>query len=186
MQSWYDDEPMFRRHRTRFETPGHVRFLTFSCYRRLALFQNDAIKTAFAEHLERCRASGAFSLFGCVIMPEYIHLLMRPNLPDHPVSAILRRLKEPFARQVIRRWRELEAPVLPRIVDSRGRVRFWQRGGGYDRNIVSEDEYFEKLEYMHMNPITRGLVNGAVVWPWSSARWYGGDGRGIVQIDNGP
>ena len=37
------------------------------------------------------------------------------------------------------------------------RYRFWQRGGGYDRNIYSDAEVWEKIDYIHANPIARGL-----------------------------
>jgi hypothetical protein len=28
------------------------------------------------------------------------------------------------------------------------------------------------IEYIHMNPVRRGLVKRAVDWKWSSASWY--------------
>ena len=39
-------------------------------------------------------------------------------------------------------------------------------------NIFSEKKLSEKLDYMHLNPVRRGLVIRAVDWKWSSARWY--------------
>jgi hypothetical protein len=30
----------------------------------------------------------------------------------------------------------------------------------------------EKLHYMYMNPVKRGLVAEAKLWPWSSYRFY--------------
>lgn len=152
---------MGSRHWTRYEVAGHIRCLTFSCFHRLTLFSNDAIKDVFAGQLERTRASGCFELFGWVLMPEHVHLLIRPCLPEFPVNRSLRVLKEPVARRVLTRWRELDAPILARLHDKGGRTHFWQCGGGYDRNIVSENEYLEKLEYMHSNPVTRQLVSRA-------------------------
>ena len=43
---------------------------------------------------------------------------------------------------------------------------------GYDRNIFTEGELHEKLDYCHKNPITRGLVGYAADWKWSSYRFY--------------
>ncbi len=86
--------------------------------------------------------------------------------------------------QILDRWRTLEAPILPRLLDSNGHSHFWQRGGGYDRNIVTESELFEKVEYIHQNPVRRGLVKRSTDWPWSSARWYAGDRSGPVTIDS--
>ena len=67
------------------------------------------------------------------------------------------------------RWRELRAPILARITDAQGRLRFWQRGGGYDRLVYVDGEFPEKLGYIHTNPVRRGLVTRPELWRWSSA-----------------
>ena len=90
------------------------------------------------------------------------------------MRAILTELKGGFARLVIGRWKELDAPVLHRIRQPNGRFRFWQMGGGYDRNVRDEAELFEKIGYIHNNPVQRGLVGSPLDWRWSSARWYAG------------
>jgi hypothetical protein len=35
-----------------------------------------------------------------------------------------------------------------------------------------EKKELEKLDYMHNNPVTRGLVSSPGDWPWSSWRFY--------------
>ncbi len=72
-------------------------------------------------------------------------------------------------------WQSLDVPILRRIQDTQGAYHFWQQGGGYDRNLFSEDEYGEKLTYMHDNAVRRGLVSRAADWRWSSAEWYDGE-----------
>jgi putative transposase len=167
----------------RIEHPNHARFLTFSCYRRLPLFNNDAIKDAFVRHLAETRAKTGFHLLAWVVMPEHVHLLIWPRLPEFPVSVVCWRLKREFARRVVARWRDLSAPVLGVIQASDGRPRFWQRGGGYDRNIVDGPELAEKIRYINENPVRRGLVERATAWRWSSARWYAGERSGALMID---
>src|SRR5262249_48785979 len=54
------------------------------------------------------------------------------------------------------------------------RHRFWQPGGGYDRNITSAAALRAVIDYIHANPVRRGLVARAEDWEWSSARWYAG------------
>jgi len=167
----------------RIENPGHARYLTISCRHRLPLFQNDAIKNAFTQNLDATRTRCEFHLLAWVVMPEHVHLLLWPKLPEHPVSDITSRLKRSFGRKVVTRWREINAPILIKITDADGRTCFWQPGGGYDRNVTSEDELREKIDYIHANPVRRGLAEQPTDYPWSSARWYAGDRESTIPID---
>ncbi|MGP1308636.1 MAG: REP-associated tyrosine transposase [Phycisphaerales bacterium] len=158
-----------RRHLRRFEHPNHARFLTFSCFKRLPLFQNDSIKDVFVERLMRVSEQNNAELHAWVVMPNHVHLLLRPNLATTTVPQFLSRLKRPFAQTVLSRWQHLDAPVLDRLIDSRGQRRFWQRGGGYDRNIFSNEELIEKIEYIENNPVRAGLARTPSAYMWSSA-----------------
>ncbi|HEX2280572.1 MAG TPA: hypothetical protein VHG52_02295, partial [Thermomicrobiales bacterium] len=50
--------------------------------------------------------------------------------------------------------------------------RFWQEGPGYDRNLSTEQAVLVAIEYIHLNPVRRGLCQRAIDWRWSSARQY--------------
>jgi putative transposase len=41
----------------------------------------------------------------------------------------------------------------------------------------------EKLEYMHANPVIRGLVKHPKDWAWSSWGFYKNGESGLVKID---
>ena len=169
------------RKRLRRHEDSSARFITFSTYRRLQLFSSNPIRDRFVTALADARDRYGFELFAWVLMPEHVHLLLRAT--ESPLAPMLAGLKSGFAKSVLTRWRELDAPILDRIADSGGRHRFWQRGGGYDRNIRDEDEFREKVGYIHANPVRRGLVDRPIDWQWSSARWYAGDVSGPVDID---
>jgi REP element-mobilizing transposase RayT len=48
------------------------------------------------------------------------------------------------------------------------------KGRFFDRVLRTVKEYTETVEYIHLNPVRRGLVRraGAEDWAWSSAREY--------------
>ena len=50
--------------------------------------------------------------------------------------------------------------------------RFWQEGPGFDRNIFSPEALEASIDYIHNNPVKRGLCQKAADWKWSSARYY--------------
>src|SRR5262249_27667864 len=63
---------------------------------------------------------------------------------------------------------------LVRLTVRRVRYRFWQPGGGYNRKITRSSTLRGMIEYLHGNPLRRGLVAKAEDWEWSTARWYAG------------
>ena len=92
------------------------------------------------------------------------------------MAAILKGIKQSVARRAMLTLRAESPECLARFAVARsdGRIehRFWQRGGGYDRNIVELDTVLAVIGYIHNNPVRRSLVTCPTDWLWSSARWY--------------
>ena len=59
---------------------------------------------------------------------------------------------------------------------------FWQKRY-YDFNIRSYEQFFEKLDYIHHNPVKRGLCQLPCDWEWSSCRHYATGCVGRVEIE---
>jgi putative transposase len=58
----------------------------------------------------------------------------------------------------------------------------WQRRF-YDFNVWSYKKKLEKLNYMHSNPVKRGLVKEPKDWLWSSYGFYEGRDDGLLKMD---
>ena len=56
--------------------------------------------------------------------------------------------------------------------------RFWQRGGGHDRNLFTPEAVRAGIDYVHLNPVRRGLCERPADWRWSSAADYAARDRG--------
>jgi hypothetical protein len=56
-------------------------------------------------------------------------------------------------------------------------------GTVFDFNVYSLGKKKEKLNYMHANPVIRGLVKDPKDWPWSSWSFYRGGEAGLIRID---
>ncbi|SPF37561.1 conserved hypothetical protein [Syntrophobacter sp. SbD1] len=69
----------------------------------------------------------------------------------------------------MKRFLEEHLPAYVAGIDLKERI--WQ-ARFYDFNVFSVDKAREKLEYMHNNPVRKGLVENAVEWCYGSARWY--------------
>ena len=166
--------------------PTKRRYLTCSCFHRQPFLSSRHGPEWLAEAIETTRQNHPFQLWAYVFMPEHFHMLILPD-PGVKVSAILRDLKPRVTNEVLRWVRRNKPSFLSRMADCRrnGKTfhRFWQRGGGYDRNTWTLDELYEKIEYIHANPVRRGLVEHPRDWHWSSWRAWHEDADGPIRID---
>ena len=62
--------------------------------------------------------------------------------------------------------------------------RFWQPGGGYDRNIKDEATLKKMIEYIHNNPVRKAFVEDSTKWKWSSASFYIHEKAGPCKVVN--
>jgi putative transposase len=63
------------------------------------------------------------------------------------------------------------------------RTQFWQTRY-YDFNVFTQPKFVEKLQYIHRNPVERGLVEKPEDWPWSSfLHWQTGQ-PGRIEIES--
>ena len=159
---------------------GDLHFITFSCYRRLPLLKTARARDIFVQELARVRAETGFRLLGYVVMPEHVHLLMSEPKIGTPSEA-MQKLKQ----RVSRRMRGGVAPeqARSRREESGEPLRsFWQ-ARFYDFSVYSKGKRREKLNYMHANPVIRGLVKHPKDWPWGSWSFYFGGEPILVQMD---
>jgi len=167
----------------RYYGNGHLHFITFSCYRRLPLLKTARAWDIFVKELGKVRDEMGFHLFGYVVMPEHVHLLMSEPKQGTP-STVLQKLKLRVARKLRKRGRpacvgQMRLPFGETGMPLRA---FWQ-ARFYDFNVYSKGKKTEKLNYMHANPVIRGLVKHPRDWASSSWGFYYGGALGLVAID---
>ena len=167
----------------RFQQSGHSHFVTFSCYRRQPNFVSPAVYDLFPRCLEDMRRRFGMRIYGYVVMPEHVHLLL--SEPDQGTLAdAIHYLKLSFAKRL--RSLRTGAPGSPLRWANLGSEKlgsFWQKRY-YDRNVRDAPEFSVKLRYLHRNPVKRGLVKEPGDWKWSSFRHYAFREVGVVEIES--
>ena len=156
------------------QRPGHAHSVTFSCFQRRPFLSkertrewtldtiNQALREAWLSfvglrgHAGAC-ASAALADSGGVF-----------DQPNSFVSEVTR-----FQARAAVRARTSYRTFLRHMEDRQpnGTVhyRFWQRGGGYDRNVTEPATIWAEIDYIHANPVRRGLCQRATDRIWSSA-----------------
>ena len=149
----------------RFHESRQLHFLTFSCFHRRPNFPTPNSRTTFESSLERVRQDYGLRVYGYVVMPEHVHLLVSEPERD-TLARALQSLKQSVARR-----------LALRAADP-----FWQ-ARYYDFNVWSEMKFVEKL-HTSPDPVKRGLVAQPEDWAWSSFRHYLTGETSAVEIES--
>lgn len=156
----------------------------------MTLLTNDVWRRFLAESLDRAVNGQPSRLIAYVFMPEHVHILIQPTVPDFRIELFLKALKAPFSRRIRKQLEDVRSPLLKRLtVRERpgvDRFRFWQEGGGYDRNLRSVKTVEFAIAYIHENPVRLDLCPRSTDWRWSSARHHYGDEQGVLRVIEPP
>lgn len=176
-----------RKTRRAINEPGHAHFVTFSCFRRWPLLNRDRSRQWMIDAFADTRRKQNLLIWAYVIMPEHVHALLLPQSDDYEMRRVLASLKVSVSKRARDFLRETRNAVwLRKLTVTHGHrtvFRFWQAGGGYDENLWNERPIREVIDYIHANPVRRGLVERPTDWYWSSARYHAGLDTGPLQVD---
>jgi putative transposase len=145
----------------RYQQTGDLHHITVSCFRHHRILGTPESRDTFLAILERTRELYAMHIFGYVVMPTHVHLLV-----DEPAKAPLS-----LAMQILKQ----------RFSKTRTEEYIWEPRY-YDVNIRTDEKRIEKLKYIHRNPGKDGLVAEPDQWRWSSFRSYAYLEKGPVTI----
>ncbi|HEV2576551.1 MAG TPA: transposase [Acidobacteriaceae bacterium] len=134
----------------RYHDTGDLHAINVNCFRKRPIFGTPEPRDTFLRILEETRRKYQFHVIGYVVMPTHVHILV-----SEPQNALLS-LAMQVLKQRFSRTRVLEKDV-------------WEQRY-YDFNVFSSHKLAEKLDYIHMNPVTAGLVRAPADWQWSSYR----------------
>jgi len=129
---------------------------------QLAPIERDAV----IKQIGRQRSSDDFLLFGYVVMPSHLHLLLMPS--GLGLASSMHRLKR-FTAQHVNSYRGKQGAL-------------WQPRY-FDFVLRRVADFWDKLDYIHNNPVEAGLTSAPSGWSWSSAAHYFKSGQPPVLVD---
>jgi putative transposase len=149
----------------RFQQTGNFHFVTFSCVRRAPLLRTSESRDIVLQVLESVRKKWEWRIFAYAVMPEHLHLLV-----DEPERYDLANCMQVFKQMTSRRLKPPETK------------HFWLTRY-HDRNVADAKKRIDMINYIHNNPVKRGLVKRPEDWKWSSYRVYALGEEGIVKAE---
>jgi putative transposase len=99
-------------------------------------------------------------------MPEHVHLLVFPVVDEPRIDKYLARVKQPLSKMVKSQLEAANSPLLKKLTirerPGKSCFRFWKEGPGFDRNLFTLKAITASIDYIHCNPVDRGMCKQAV------------------------
>ena len=174
-------------HRFKVCTEGpYPHFITVAVVRWFPVFISGDYFQIVLDSLEYLRRERGLAIHAYVIMPTHFHAVVTALGND--LSAIMRDFKKFTAGQIFAQAtadnNRLLTWFLERAAqgDERSRFKVWQ-DEFHPEVIYSQAFCQQKVDYLHDNPVRKGLAQMPSQWYQSSAGVWYGDGTSPIEID---
>ena len=165
--------------------PDRAYFVTSTIVAWLPVFTTAARCDILVEAFEHGRAHKGLRISAWVILDNHFHaILAAPDLPRAMAD-----VKRHTARRIVG---QLEAERCDWLLE---RLRFyraahktesehqvWQEGF-HPQALLDDGMMVQKRDYLHNNPVKRGLLARAEDWRYSSAHEWGEGSRPVLRCD---
>jgi len=176
-------------HHTDFD-PQHLYFVTTTVVERRHLLALPFLPRVIVDSLHFMRREQWIKIYAYVIMPNHVHLILN-YMESHGPSQVMRDFKKFTSKEIVRELQRRNERELLRQLEAaasstkKQTYKVWDEGY-FDKSIYSEAFLFQKIEYIHNNPLQPhwGLAASAGEYPYSSARNYLLGDDSVLEIDH--
>ena len=147
-------------------------YLTVTCLEWLPILEDDYFKGIITDSLYFLSENKRASIYAFVIMSNHLHLIWQ-ILGNHRRDAVQRDFLKFTAQQILRVLKSESLPILNNVlVNAKDRkYQIWERNP-LSVPIWSDKVLWQKLEYIHYNPVRAGLCKYPEDYKYSSASFY--------------
>jgi putative transposase len=154
--------------------PGALHFVTGNFIDRIPGLTESSCCKAFLGELQTLLQQWPAKLIAYVLIPDHFHLILNPK--DGRIIEFLRDLKSKSAKAIVKTTRPFQFPLT-----EEGH-QVWQESFK-GQPLWSEWMAWQKIHYIHANPVKAKLVKSARDYHWSSFRSFYSQGDCPLAID---
>lgn len=157
-----------------------VYFITMTVVEWIDIFTRKEQKLLIVDSLKYCQQNKGLEIYGWCLMPGHLHLICRAT-GNEGISAFLRDFKKYTSNAIVKNI--MEEPesrrewILDKFKDTCSHLKrnqeykVWQ-DSNHAKIIYTNNFFYEKLNYIHNNPVEDLLVQNPEEYMFSSARNY--------------
>jgi len=164
----------------KIRNPMAIHFITFAVVAWVDVFTREKYRDIVLESIKYCQDKKGLMLHCWCIMSNHLHLITSAKNQD--LSDVLRDFKKFTSKQIIaaidsnfhESRREWMLEIFRREGEKNSRNRnyqFW-RQDNQPQELYSAAFIFQKLNYIHNNPVEAGIVERPEHYLYSSAKDY--------------
>jgi putative transposase len=148
--------------------PGALHFVSGNFLGRIPIFKQEECCESFIETLGTLLSEWPCKLIAYVLMPDHIHLIVNPR--DGRIKEFTGALKSLSAKDITKTARGINFNLA-----SEGSLQVWQESFKATP-LWSAWMIWQKINYIHANPVKAKLASSARDYRWSSFQaFYAGD-----------
>ena len=168
-----------------FHDPTHLYFITASIVEWKPLFITPEYASIPLNSFAWMQEQKRILLFAFVIMPTHLHAVIKPE--NVPIGDILQQFGSFTSHEILKKLRENHQKELLEIFHQERRDKRHQHSIWQDiqaKNIYSMDFLWQKIEYIHQNPIAKDwkLMEDRADYVYSSAGYYDYERKPVIPI----
>ena len=165
-------------------------FLTMTVVEWIDLFTRVIQKQLIIDSLKYCQENKGLNIFGWCLMPSHLHLIANTNIP-FDLDNVVRDFKRHTSKHAIfliqnepesrREWLLDKFAHAGKIHPKNKNYKVW-RDKNHAIELFTEKVTWQKLKYIHRNPVIDKIVYNEQDYLFSSARNYYGLPN-VLEID---
>lgn len=170
------------------ENENKIHFLTFTTIEWIDIFTKQEYFYLLLISLKYCQKELGLLVYGYVFMTNHLHFLWQAR-NDFKLSKIVLSYKrfttEKLKSLIKQDSRRYIAGLISTSFYKRSKNKFqvWQEYN-YPELIETEKFFYEKLNYIHNNPVKKEYVVKPEEWLYSSAKFYVENNVSLFEIDD--
>lgn len=191
MQSAYKDLYLIMGFKYRITANDELYFLTLTVVDWIDVFTRKELCEDLVESLKYCQLHKGLNIYAWCLMPSHLHLVVSVNEGPDTLSDVMRDFKKFTSKRIVKSITEIaesRRDWLLRHFEYAGKYnpkiknyKFWQ--DGLHPIELSTFKFIEqKINYIHENPVTAGIVYKAEHYVLSSAAQYSGEYNGMLEV----
>jgi putative transposase len=164
----------------------HPDFITVTCLEWKPVLQDDRFKEIIISSLSFLSKANRVTVYAFVIMGNHLHLIWQ-IMNEHTRDAVQRDFLRYTSQQILKILRNEQSPIQhDLVVNARDRKhQVWERNS-LSISLWSSKVLWQKIDYIHQNPVKAGLCKYSERYYYSCASfYYSGDRRWdfLVHVD---